>query len=163
MGWCDESGKHEGWMQAVFANGEMGSGTSSGQGIYAEGYTYTDGDIDPSFLRPYSSIVAWRMTCECGWSGPVRRIADLPAGSVDPKWHEPTEACEGSYFLPEWRRHIAPDNAVSTLERMADELHRLEDDIRSHVQASRLVGATWEQIGRALGMTKQGAQQRYGG
>lgn len=170
MGWCDNSGKHEGWMQAVFADGRFGSGTS-GQGIYVEGYRYlpaderdasTWGQIDPADLRPCSDIVAWRMACECGWRGTERRIADLPVSDVDPDYREPSEACEGRIFLPEWRQHVAPDNAVSTLEDMADELRRLEADIRSHVEASRLVGTTWEQIGRALGMTKQGAQQRFG-
>lgn len=168
MGWCDESGKHEGWMQALFTDGTVSSGTSGGHGIYAEGYEYlphddndtrTWGEIDPAYLRPYSDIVGWRMKCECGWAGMALPVEAL---DCDERFREPSEECEERDFLPAWRRHVAPDNAVSALERLYDDLREVEANIDAQVQTSRDAGVTWEQIGRALGMSRQGAQQRYG-
>lgn len=39
---------------------------------------------------------------------------------------------------------------------------KLTAGIEQHVQRARVAGATWEQIGDALAITKQAAQQRYG-
>lgn len=36
------------------------------------------------------------------------------------------------------------------------------DDLPIFVNAARRNGATWEQIGNALGVSRQAAQQRYG-
>ena len=38
----------------------------------------------------------------------------------------------------------------------------LLDTVTSNVRTARTNGATWEQIGNALHITKQAAQQRYG-
>jgi hypothetical protein len=39
---------------------------------------------------------------------------------------------------------------------------RIASDITLHAQYARGDGATWQEIGHALGITKQAAQQRYG-
>jgi hypothetical protein len=38
----------------------------------------------------------------------------------------------------------------------------VEDGLRAHVSMAREAGSTWQQVGDALGVTKQAAQQRYG-
>jgi hypothetical protein len=38
-----------------------------------------------------------------------------------------------------------------------------EDTIERRVAMARVNGVTWDQIAQALGVTRQGAQKRYGG
>jgi hypothetical protein len=41
-------------------------------------------------------------------------------------------------------------------------LAALDDEIESAVQHLRVDGASWVQVGRALGISRQGARQRFG-
>lgn len=60
----------------------------------------------------------------------------------------------------------AADDYLTPLERV-HAIRRLmetaESAQRTAVAAARANGATWEQIGIGLGVTRQAAQQRYGG
>lgn len=156
MGWCDESGEHEGWVQPIFNDGEAGTGTSNGTGIVFDAYTSQER------VRPYSEITHLRMVCECGeWKGTTVALADLPADHYDPLWRELTDKGEEPLHA-EWRRHVAPFNAVHQLAGLADEARVIDDKINEAVRGARSAGASWSQIGAELGMTKQGAQQKYG-
>lgn len=42
------------------------------------------------------------------------------------------------------------------------ELDRLQYELLATVSGARRAGASWSEIGSALGMTKQAAQQRWG-
>lgn len=53
-----------------------------------------------------------------------------------------------------WRLHMLTQAA--TMVRLADEI------ARDTVWRCRDEGASWEEIGRGLGITKQAAQQRFG-
>jgi hypothetical protein len=56
------------------------------------------------------------------------------------------------------------DDVVSTLERLAENqlaLMRAETRTVGLVRRARLAGATWFQIGLALGVTPQGAHKRF--
>lgn len=53
-----------------------------------------------------------------------------------------------------------PDIRVR-IHRMSDALHNVEANIESEVRAWREAGASWTDIGNALGLSRQGAQQRY--
>ena len=62
------------------------------------------------------------------------------------------------------------DGADEPLDRIAaaatlkDQLETVGDDLRDHfVRQARDDGASWTQIGEALGVTRQAAQQRHGG
>jgi hypothetical protein len=61
----------------------------------------------------------------------------------------------------------APDDPLAQLRAAAlkkDELHALADDLLGHfVEAAREAGATWSDVGEALGVSKQAAQQRHTG
>jgi hypothetical protein len=61
----------------------------------------------------------------------------------------------------------APDDPLAQLRAAAlkkDELHALADDLLGHfVEAARESGATWSDVGDALGVSKQAAQQRHTG
>lgn len=54
---------------------------------------------------------------------------------------------------------------MSSLDALADvaaRIRTLETVLASQVQEARSTGATWTQIGDALGITRQGARQRWG-
>ena len=78
--------------------------------------------------------------------------------------HKPTVDLEELVTTVENR---APaDGALTRLEvaaAVSDELGATADALLNHfVEAAREAGASWTQIGGALGVTKQGAQQRFG-
>lgn len=55
----------------------------------------------------------------------------------------------------------APDalTALDAARRVRELAERVESE---HVRAARLDGASWSRIGALYGLTKQGAQQRFG-
>jgi hypothetical protein len=52
--------------------------------------------------------------------------------------------------------------ALSRLERLRDNRERLEASISAWVEDARSVGATWAEIGTALGVSQQAVSKRYG-
>ena len=59
------------------------------------------------------------------------------------------------------RRRIDPSLHELRLLGIYLEAHRVS--VLSAVDAARTMGATWQEIGTALGVSKQAAQQRFGG
>jgi hypothetical protein len=59
----------------------------------------------------------------------------------------------------------APDDPLAQLRAASlkkEELHGLADDLLGHfVEVARAAGATWTEVGDALGVSKQAAQQRH--
>lgn len=61
--------------------------------------------------------------------------------------------------LDELLETLAKTNGqISTLET---KVHALDGDVEATVRAARMAGATWTQIGTALGVKKQSAWERY--
>lgn len=56
-----------------------------------------------------------------------------------------------------------PEQRLWTLAALASVALEAESSYSVVVDQARSLGATWEQIGHALGMTKQAAHKRYGG
>ncbi len=57
-----------------------------------------------------------------------------------------------------------PLDRVATAAALKDHIEAVGDDLLDHfVKAARDDGASWTQIGEALGVTRQAAQQRHGG
>jgi hypothetical protein len=52
--------------------------------------------------------------------------------------------------------------SLTALRNSVEIIGAFTDDLPIFVNAARSSGATWEQIGDALGVTRQAAQQRYG-
>lgn len=67
--------------------------------------------------------------------------------------------------LIEQRRQTVPKRSrqtiISELEQSADHLKAAEARLDELVIEARDAGATWEEIGRALGVTTQTAHRRY--
>lgn len=160
----DAAPDHEGWITMTYADGRISSGTSNGFGHYLEGYKYLphepgemSGQIDPAYLRSYDQITGWLPRCACGWSG-----TEVPVpGENANKWREPSDEQEDA-LMDQWRRHIAPLTRTARVRDLAEQVASLNDQLTSAVRHAKLDGASWADLGDAMGMTKQGAQQRYG-
>jgi hypothetical protein len=163
-----DDGEHEGWVANVLVDGRV-SASSTGSGVIVHELSDNDREAGHEVLRyagsdhidvvvPWDQVTSWRVTCECGWTGSERpAVTDVKNGTRDCP-----EALEDSVFLPDWQAHVQPFEVLSELERLVDDLHEIETQVDDKVRRARLGGASWSQVGRAAGLTKQGAQQRWG-
>lgn len=55
-----------------------------------------------------------------------------------------------------------PTPTLRAVAEYRDQAQRVDQKLRSLVAQARAEGASWEQVGHALGITKQAAQQRFG-
>ncbi len=169
MGWIrDGAYDHEGWVANVLIDGRVVSG-STGGGVIVHELTADDIAAERKVRRypgsdyidvviPWDQVVTWRLTCECGWTG-----EQLPAYD-DPKYgtRDCPEDVEDRVFTPAWDAHVAPHVALFDLGEMTEQLRDLEQRAAEKVKLARVGGASWTQVGRAAGLSRQGAQQRWG-
>lgn len=167
MGWIvDAAYDHEGWVANVLADGRVAA-SSTGAGVIVHELTGDDvvagrevrryeGSDHLDVVIGWDQVVAWRVTCQCGWTGQQRAAVGAAGGSRDcPQEVEVRE------FYPAWAAHVAPHAALYDLEQLIKQARDLEQRIGEKVQLARRCGATWSQIGRAAALSKQGAQQRW--
>jgi hypothetical protein len=169
MGWINEGAYgHEGWVANVLADGRVASG-STGGGVVVHELTAEDvaagrevrrypGSDYLDVVVPWDQVVSWRATCECGWTGPALPAVDEPDYGTR---HCPEEV-EEREFLPAWQAHVAPYAALSDLSELTGQLRELEQRIAEKVRLALAGDASWSEIGRAVGLSTQGAQQRWG-
>lgn len=172
MGWIHESAEddlyaHEGYCVAVLGDGSDARGTSS--------WAAYDG------REGRALAVAIRARCGCDWTGERIHSVDWS----DPEASEGWEDGSGPYA--DWRGHIqallqttlpkAVSELLTALNANLNELaaerplavleavHRLEAVAeargRQAAAAARARSASWEEIGRAAGSTRQAAHQRF--
>ena len=168
MGWIGGADGHGGWVANVLADGRV-SASSVSEGVIVREVFPGDvaagwevrrypGSADVEVVVPWDQVVSWRVSCVCGWAG-----GELPA-VTEAKYG--TRECPGQLedevFFPQWQAHVAPLVALLELERLVGQLHEVEAHIDVAVRAARGGGASWAQVGRAAGLSKQGAQQRWG-
>jgi hypothetical protein len=169
MGWIrDGAEQHEGWVANVLADGRVSASSTSEGAVVHE---LTAGDVAAGYevrrypgsdyldvVVPWRKVTRWRVTCSCGWTGSERRaVTETEYGTRDCP-----EAFQERHFLPEWRAHVAPFAALADLERLLEQARDLDSRAADAVRVARSGGASWTQIGRAAGLSKQGAQQRWG-
>lgn len=73
-------------------------------------------------------------------------------------------------FPAERPRRVAPARVVARdaqaglirLHDLRTQQRELEEEIEAQVRALEVAGASWADLGRALGMGRQGTRQRYG-
>lgn len=63
----------------------------------------------------------------------------------------------GPLFLKAWHRHIAPDLSLHRIRTLGGSLKELEAQLDEAVPTARAGGVSWDKIGRAFGITRQGA------
>lgn len=151
MSWMSEAPPHEGWVANIVADGRV-SASSNALGVFV---TTAGGDEEH---LPWDQVVVWRMTCECGWTGP-----SVPA-FTDPEYgfRDCPDEIADSTMLPAWTAHVAPFEAVLELGTVCAEIDRLSRRAEDLVASARSAGVSWSQLGSAAGLTRQGAQQRWG-
>jgi hypothetical protein len=57
---------------------------------------------------------------------------------------------------------VSKQQSLDHLSSFVSHLRNAEDAVEDAVQKARDEGASWSEIGVALGVTRQAAQQRYG-
>jgi hypothetical protein len=160
---------HEGHVECVFADGHSGS---SYQGSYVFATQWPDGrsiDYDDWEKRPEGEVVAWRAQCECGWRGDRWARADRPE-SVARRDHVlyADEALlsndEEDLVLAEWRRHVEPHQRTKSVREAAEAVASANESLIEAVRTARTGEAPvpWEALGRAIGITRQSAHERFG-
>jgi len=73
---------------------------------------------------------------------------------------QPTDSTPG---LAPWDHAGTIDEVLVNLSRVADSVAQVEGGLAQWVGRARSLGATWRQIGDALGMTRQSAWERFAG
>ena len=58
-------------------------------------------------------------------------------------------------------RHVAPDVSLHRIRTLDGSLKELEAQLDEAVATARAGGVSWEKIGRAFGISRQGAQKRW--
>jgi len=169
MGWiADGAYDHEGWVANVLADGRVAASTTGG-GVIVHELTPADeaagrevrrypGSEYLDVVAPWDQVVTWRASRTCGWTGLEQpAVDDTKYGTRDCP-----EDVEERVLLPDWQAHVAPYTALSELDELAERLRALEREVDDKVGLARRAGASWAQVGRATGLTRQGAQQRWG-
>ncbi|WP_281452872.1 hypothetical protein [Paenarthrobacter nitroguajacolicus] len=184
MGWFTEGSDHEGYVVCVFADGMYGAGGKHRQIslMTPDGNTIWENDDDPESVawRPPSQVVGWKVACSCEplnkhvildplwtrvWDPADEdfeggRIYAGDPSSDDPEYVGDREDLE-PLFLDVWHHHVAPDAHLHAISALGAELKRIEAQLDEAVAAARADGLSWDKIGRAYGITRQGARKRW--
>jgi hypothetical protein len=180
MGWIiDRDGlrDHEGHAAYVTADGRT-TGTSTGTGVllsrpdadervaaaWAAGHPPDNEDMYELVL--WDDVVGWQTQCACGWTGKRwERSATLPGQYSG---HDPDDAvlADGETVearaMQDWDAHIGPLGQLGAVSAAAAEAEQARQRLDQAVAAARAGGASWADVGRAAGMARQSAHERWG-
>ena len=183
MGWISDDASHQGYLLPHFLDGQRGAGVTGGdipadQVAVGEGTIDGAGDLDYR-TRPAAEVVGWVVCCDCSagratttWTGPT--FARVPSPSLEsmrarrifaadeevPYLAERPEVEDAAREL--WRvEHVFGTDAVGEVQAAAVGAARAELRLETAVALARHSGASWETIGRAAGMTRQSAHERW--
>ncbi|MEV0869475.1 hypothetical protein AB0I24_16240 [Brachybacterium paraconglomeratum] len=172
MGWLadiDNPEAHEGYV-AMLDTAGRGTGTSTGAGILFPNPRWTSGsDEEFDSLVPWREVAGWRAECECGWQGSTWLRGD--ASPDDPAeedtypdhWILPDGRTVDQAGHEEWREHVGPSVSIEGVRRAAQHFRDAEAALDDAVAQARSCDppVSWEQIGRAYGITRQSAHDRW--
>jgi hypothetical protein len=172
MSWStDYSEGHEGWSVSIAPDGRL-TGSSTGRGMLVDGitgrYERSSTDLDYEVV-PHREIIGWRGQCECGWQGELWKRVTSPEDAdlsqrkayVPPEksGHAPEPVDDA--ISDEWLAHVAPIGTVSGVKAAAREYIQAGQRLDKAVGAAKAAGATWADIGGAVGITRQAAHERW--
>ena len=184
MGWFTEGIDHEGYVVCVFADGMYGAGGKHRQIslLTADDNTIWENDNDPDSVvwRPPSQVVGWKVACSCEPHGKhvimdqlwtrvwdpadedltLHRIYAGDPSSGDAAYVSDREDLE-QLFVDQWHLHVDPDLHLHTISTLGEQLRTIEAQLDAAVAAARFAGLSWDKIGRAYGITRQGARSRW--
>ncbi|RSS41588.1 hypothetical protein EF912_31350 [Streptomyces sp. WAC07061] len=171
MVWVDETGRHEGSVVAVLADGGEAPPVAALDGSTA--WWDSDGTVS-------ERAAGVKGACGCGW----RASQTHPVVWGDVQATEGEDARTGPYA--DWEYHVTTVEGLvpRDIEQMLDALHaritelaptqpltalravaRIQDTAPavavSVVRAAREAMVTWEAVGAALGCTRQAAHERF--
>ncbi|WP_380166401.1 hypothetical protein [Jannaschia sp. R86511] len=186
MGMVSDDGLHEGWLAPVFHDGQRGIGVSGG-GIPRDHIAVgpevqgPDGTWQyPS--RPAGEVTGWVIVCDCSptsqtrtpsaWLGPVltrvpsTALEDLAAQRVHAGDEDVMDVFHRDDVLEVvadlWRwEHLFPAGTLADVTAAAEAVSVARARLDGAVVMARHGGASWADIGRATGMTRQSAQERW--
>ncbi|MFF1254920.1 hypothetical protein ACFVYC_20830 [Pseudarthrobacter sp. NPDC058329] len=171
MGWVSSDNKHEGWVACVAPDGRLSS-SSSGEGMLVKGVSgrYKRDESMPDYeIIPDREIIGWRGACDCGWQGELwKRVGS--SAEADPAQHREYVSRDGfadasqrleEAVHDEWKAHIAPTEAILGVEAAAREYSQAGNRLNKTVAAAKAAGASWTDIGRAVGISRQSAHERW--
>lgn len=186
MGWTfDEDGlyDHAGYAAHLIADGRRVAATS-GQGLlirrqdesriaaaWAAGRTPSSEDMYD--LVPWGELVGWQARCECGWLGPTwDRTSTTPSRTDDQPWRgvDPDDArlrdgrSVDDAAHDAWLQHMQPLLTLSHVTGAAAAVAEARGALDDAVKAARAepTAASWADIGRAAGISRQSAHERWG-
>jgi hypothetical protein len=114
------------------------------------------------------AVIAWCSFC----FKPNTQVARLVAGPAVYVCNECVELCShiisqtpvgpttGARLMP-WEHAETAEAALGHLPNVARAQAQVEETLLGWVQRARQLGATWAQVGQALGITRQSAWERF--
>lgn len=173
MGRQTIDGRHEGVVAHVFADGSYGSSWASGP-VATHTADGTRIDIADQPVHSHAEVVGWRAICtDPGdyrgvehWRGPLwHRVTTLDDQDLDARriycgdgmLDEESE----DLICVDWEVHIGPAAELHAVALASDEVADAQHKLTEAVRAARNAGASWTDIGRAVGISRQSAHERW--
>lgn len=171
MTWSLDDGTHEGWAACVVPGGRLSFGsTGAGQLVHGVTGDYPQDRLSPGIeIVPDVEVQGWRAACVCGWQGLMwtrvrsEDLADFAAGKVfvpEGGFADAPQALEDA-IGDEWRLHCAPVAATAAIREAAAAYADAGRALTRAVAAARALEVPWSDVGRAAGMSRQAAHERW--
>ena len=189
MNWESDDGEHEGYLAAEFSDGQQAAGTISGSVPGDQIIVNVEYDGEPGAIintryitRPAAEVIGWRVMCTCRtsdsfavtdtWTSdllvrvPSPALEDLQIGRIcaadgDVAYVSDRDDVSAA-VVDRWKReHVAGPQALARIRTAREQVAAAELELGTAVQDARAAGESWEAIGRAAGITRQTAHQRW--
>ncbi|WP_458782336.1 hypothetical protein [Arthrobacter sp. D3-16] len=118
---------------------------------------------------PDEEMIGWRGACGCGWQGELWKRVASPADAdfsrrrdyISSGGFADASREVGDAIHEEWKAHISPSEAILGVQAAAREHSQAGQRLDKTVAAAKAAGASWADIGRAVGISRQSAHERW--